>query len=164
MSNWDNWTTDNAQKGTGGDWPEIPDDLYTARIMDVSEPETGPDMFNPGKERTQFYLTWELEPNEDQQENGCEDGTTIRQYLSIPAGMKNGTLNEKAKLYELMSALGFDLEGTFKFKPMEWVGAKARVLIENRANQAGEIRPRVTKVQANRKGGGAGTLRAKVSA
>ena len=145
MASWDNYTKD-AEKGTGGEWPEVPDDLYDAQVQDVSEPETGPDRFNPGKERTQFYVTFEL-LGDDLPEN-----TTLRYYVTIPEGYINdGYLSDKSRLWKVMDAMGYDLGGRFRVDPREWQGERVRVMVENKPNEQGEMRPRITDVKAPRR-------------
>lgn len=144
---WDTYSKD-AEKGTGGDWPEVPDDLYTAMVKDISEPTTEPDMFNPGKERTQFYITWELESDD------LPEGTTLRQYLTIPEGYLNdGYLNEKSGLYKVMEALGYDMNARFRVDPRAWQGMEARVMVENQVPKGkgeDDRRPRITGVKPKR--------------
>lgn len=142
---WSKWERD-AEVSTGGDFPEVPDDLYDAMVKDVSEPETKPDIFNEGKDKTDFFVTWELTSGD------VPDGTTLRQYITLPVEYANsGYLNEKSNLYKVMQALGFDMTGKFKVRPSTWQGMTAKVLVENKKNQAGDVRPRITKVTPARK-------------
>lgn len=154
---WENYTRDDAEKGAGGDWPDVVDDLYDARVMDVSEPEERPNTFKQGPNdpdvNTQFYVTFELLPTPQQVEDGCPEGATLRYYVNIPERFINeGYLGEKSKLFSLMSALGFDLNGPFRFQPMEWIDLRCRVLTEHK-NGKGEPteRARITKLQEARK-------------
>lgn len=141
---WSNYTRE-AEVGGNGEWPEVPDDLYDARISEISEPRTGPDQFNPGKERTDFYITWELL-------SGDAEGVFLRQYVTLPEGfIRDGYLSEKSNLYRIMSALGFDMEGRFTVDPPSWVGKRARVMVENRPNKDGDLRPRITDVKPSRR-------------
>lgn len=138
---WDDYAK-TATKSEGGEWPEVVDDLYDAVIQDVSEPETRPDSFNDGAEKTDFYINWELD---------TDNAPTLRQYIVLPpAYLSDGFLNEKSNLYKTMVALGFDLDGKFTVNPSEWQGMKARVMVENRANAKGDIRPRITAVKPAR--------------
>ena len=144
MGAWDNYAKD-AEQGTGGEWPEISDDLYPAMIQDISEPATKADPFNAGKEKTDFYITWELYGD-------VPDGTTLRQWITIPEGYINdGYLSDKSNLFKLMEALGFDLSGKFRVDPPSWQGMEARVLVENKPNKDGDLRPRITDVKAPRR-------------
>lgn len=143
MTSWDNYTKD-AEQGQG-EWVDISDDLYAAMIKDIGEPETKPDTFNPGKERTQFHITWELSGD-------VPEGTTLRQWVTIPEGYINdGYLSEKSNLFKVMEALGFDLSGRFRVDPPSWQGLEARVLVENKPNKDGDLRPRITDVKAPRR-------------
>lgn len=150
MTSWDNYAKE-AEKGTGGEWPEVPDDLYDAMVQDVSDPETGPDQFNAGKERTQFYITFELVSDE------LPENTTLRYYVTIPEGYINdGYLSDKSRLYKVMDALGFDMGGRFTVDPRQWQGERVRVMVENKVSQnstTGEARPRITDVKAPRRKG-----------
>jgi len=147
MAGWSTYTRDALPVGTGGDFPEIPDDLYDAMIQDVSEPEERDDPFNPGHRQTQFYVTWELLSDD------LPEGTTIRQYLNIPNGVLSGAaINEKSKLYETMQALGLiEADKPVMFNPPAWQGTEARVMVETKARQDGSAgRPRVTGVKPRR--------------
>lgn len=146
MSSWDQYTNDKAEVGGQGEWPAVPDDLYDAIVKDVSEPEEQADIFNPGKTRTQFYLTWELAGGD------VPEGTTLRQYLSLPESyLSDGYVNEKSNLYKTMEALGYDMGGKFKVDPPSWQGERARVMVENKVGaNGGDPRPRITAVKPAR--------------
>jgi len=151
---WDNYSNKTVTIAAGGDYPEVPDDLYDAMVQDVSDPETRPDPFNEGKEKTDFFVTWEITSGD------VKPGTTLRQYVTLPEQfMAEGFLNEKSNLYKLMEALGFDLTGKFKVAPPTWQGMEARVMVENRANKMGESRPRITAVKPARKAKPAGSAK-----
>lgn len=144
-NDWSKWERE-AEVSTGGDFPEIPDDLYDAMVKDVSIPETKADPFNEGKLRTDFFVTWELTSGD------VPAGTTIRQYISLPDGYANdGYLSEKSKLFEVMQGLGFDMKGKFRVKPSTWQGMEARVMVESKSKDGTPGRPRVTKVSQARK-------------
>ena len=146
MGIWDSYTKDAEKSTGGGDFPEAPDDLYDAMVQDVTEPRTGPDLFNPGKEKTDFIVKWELTSG------GVPDGTTLWQYVTLPEQyLENGYLSDKSNLYKVMDALGFDLEGRFTVNPPEWQGMPARVMVENKPNKDGELRPKITAVKPARK-------------
>lgn len=114
-----------AETGTGGDVPDIPDDLWDARVADVSEPITAPDPFKEGEEKTQFYVVWELLSDE------LPKDTTVRQYISLPPMyLDQGILGEKSNLWKVMNALGFDMAGRFKVEPEKWVDMRARVMTD----------------------------------
>lgn len=137
---WSSYNKD-AEVGQGGDAPEIPDDLYDARVSDVSEPETKPDSFNEGKNKTQFYVIWELLSDE------LPESTTVRQYISLPPGyLENGVVGEKSTLYAVMTALGFDMAGRFRVEPEKWIDMRARVLTEQKDGKFA----RVTEVKPSR--------------
>lgn len=141
---WGSYTKE-AEVGGSGEWPEVADDLYDARVMDVSDPKTGPDTFNPGKEKTDFYITWELL-------SGEAEGVTLRQYITLPEGfLGDGYLSEKSNLFKVMDALGFDLNGRFTVDPPTWIDMRARVMVENKPNKDGELRPRITSVKPARR-------------
>lgn len=141
---WDQYTKQ-AEVGGGGEFPEVSDDLYDAIIQDVTEPRTGPDPFNLGKEKIDFIVKWELTSGD------VAEGTTLWQYVTLPeAYLSDGYLNEKSNLYKLMEALGFDLGGRFKVDPPSWQGLTARVMVENKPDKQGELRPRITGVKAAR--------------
>lgn len=119
---WNDYTRE-AEVGQGGDAPEIPDDLYDARVCDVSEPETKPDIYkDDGSMKTQFYIKWELLSDE------LPADTTVRQYVALPPQyLENGVLGEKSTLYKVMDALGYDMAGRFKVEPDKWIDHRARV-------------------------------------
>ena len=124
MSNWSQYSRE-AEVGAGGDVPQIPDDLYDARVCDVSEPETKPDIYKEGEDKTQFFIKWELLSDD------LPPDTTVRQYISLPPGyLENGVLGEKANLHKVMTALGFDLSGRFRVEPNKWIDLRARVMTE----------------------------------
>lgn len=148
---WDDYNRDDAEKGIGGDWVDPPDDLYDARVLDVSEPEVQTNIFKKSdsdpETNTQFFITWELLPTAQQVEDGCPEAPTLRYYCNIPERFLNeGYLGEKSKLYGVMTALGFDLEQPFRFAPMEWIDMRARVLVEQVETKNG-MRARITKIQ-----------------
>lgn len=143
---WDKFERESVKISAASEYPEVPDDLYDAMIADISEPETRPDPFNEGKDKTDFFITWEITSGD------VRPGTTLRQYVSLPEQfMTEGYLSEKSNLYKVMEALGFDLAGNFKVKPSTWQGMEARVMVENKANKMGEIRPRITGVKPAKK-------------
>ena len=150
MSSWSTYTRD-AEVGAGGDAPLIPDDLYDARVSDVSEPETKPDPFKEGEEKTQFYITWELLSDE------LPDSTTVRQYISLPPGyIEHGIVGEKSNLFKVMTALGFDMAGRFKVEPHKWIDLRARVMTEQadgKFARVTDVKPARQKAAAGRSGG-----------
>lgn len=143
---WANISKREVTVSAGSDFPEVPDDLYDAMIADVSEYETRPDPFNEGKDKTDFYITWEV------LSDAVPSGTTLRQYITIPEQfLSDGYLNEKSNMYKLMDALGIDMTGKFRVDPNEWQGAEARIMVENKANTQGVTRPRITGVKPAKK-------------
>jgi hypothetical protein len=135
-----------AEVGTS-EWPMIPDDVYDAVIADVGEPETRPDHFNPDQEKTDFWLRWEFTSDE------LPEGTWLRQYVALPQGFtSNGKLHKKSNLYSVMQTLGFDMEGKFEVDPPSWQGMTARVIVKNKENQDGEMRPKITGLMPAKKG------------
>lgn len=140
---WNDWSRE-AEKGTGGEIPELDDDIYNAMIKDVSEPQTRPDPYNQGKDKTDFYITIEVEKADGEY-------VDMRYYVALPeAYINDGYLNEKSKLYKLMETLGYDLTGRFRVNPPEWIGQECRVLVENKPNKDGEMRPRITDLKPSR--------------
>lgn len=152
---WNDYTRE-AEVGTGGDAPEIPDDLYDARVADVSEPETKPDPFkDDGSTKTQFFIQWELLSDE------VPADTTVRQYIALPPGyLENGVLGEKSKLYQVMEALGFDMTGRFKVEPNKWIDKRARVYTSQEPGKFAKVtdvkpaRQRQTATAGAARGGG----------
>ena len=140
---WENFTRE-AETGTGADAPQIPDDLYEARVADVSKPETRPNPFaEDGAEHTQFYVTWELLSDD------LPPDTTVRQYVTIPASyMEHGVLDDRSNIYKIMTGLGFDLSGRFRVDPPKWIDLQARVMTEQKEGKFA----RVTDVKPSRKG------------
>jgi hypothetical protein len=141
---WKDWNVGDVSISSGQGIPEIPDDLYDAMIREVTEPVTEPDPYNAGRQRTQFYMVWEIT-------DGDYAGQTLRQYLSIPNGLDQGYINDKSNLFAVMDALGFDMTQRVRVEPWTWEQMTARILVENKPNREGEPRPRVTGVKASRK-------------
>ena len=141
---WDQYTKQ-AEVSSGGEFPEVADDLYDAIIQDVTEPREGADAFNPGKVKIDFIVKWELTGDNAPPE------TVLWQYVTLPeAYLNDGYLSEKSNLYKVMDALGFDMTGRFTVDPPAWQGLEARVMVENKPNQQGELRPRITGVKPKR--------------
>ena len=143
MSDWNDYARE-AEKGTSWVPPVVADDLYDARINEVGDPETKPDFFNPEQLKTQFWISWELLSDD------VPADTTLRQYVTIPPGLQEGYLSDKATLYAVMEALGFDMDARFEFDPRQWVDMRARVMVENKPNKDGVDVPRITGVKAPR--------------
>lgn len=137
-----------AKKGTtstGPEFPPIDDNLYDAIIKDVSDPESAADPFKKGETKVQFYLTWEFLNQDD-------EVVTLRQYITIPPTWIDGDeLNEKSNLSLTMAALGFEVEGEVEVDPESWQGLVARIMVENKENQKGETKPRITAVKPAKK-------------
>jgi hypothetical protein len=146
MTSWDTIAR-TAERSSAPPIPDIPDDLYDAEVFAVGEPTESPDTFNPGKTRTTFWLDWAIESGD------LPADTRIRQWIALPeAFLTDGFLSDKSRLFEVMEALGFDMEGTIHVDPREWVGLRARIMVENRPTQStGELRPRVTAVKPARR-------------
>jgi hypothetical protein len=146
MTSWDTIAR-TAERSSAPPIPDIPDDLYDAEVFAVGEPTESPDTFNPGKTRTTFWLDWAIESGD------LPADTRIRQWIALPeAFLTDGFLSDKSRLFEVMEALGFDMEGTIHVDPREWVGLRARIMVENRPTQStGEMRPRVTAVKPARR-------------
>jgi len=141
------WTDYPSTGEVGSSWtpPELGDDLYDAVIDEVSEPFEQPKFDDPSQVEEKFWISWRL-TGEDVPED-----TTLRQYVAIPPKFRSdGFLSAKANLYLLMDTLGFDLSGRFEVDPPSWVGMKARVMIENKANRDGVAVPKITSVKPPR--------------
>jgi hypothetical protein len=148
VSNWDTYTK-TAEVSTGGDYPEVEDDLYDAVVQDISEPTEEPNKFKQKDGDpdfvTRFYISWEL--------TSGDTPATIRQYITLPpAYLSSGALNEKSTLHKVMTALGYDLSGRFKVNPPEWQGQEARVMVESPRDADGVQTgwPRITGVKPKR--------------
>lgn len=147
---WDQYTK-TAEVSTGGEWPELDDDLYDMIVQDVSEPTVEPNKFKAKDDDpdtvTRFFITWELTSG------NAPEGTTLRQYISLPqAYLEDGYLNERSKLFEVMTALGFDMSGRFKVAPDEWQGIEARGMVECPRDKEGVQTgwPKITSVKPAR--------------
>lgn len=147
---WDSYAK-TAEVSTGGEWPEMDDDLYDMIVQDVSEPVTEPNKFKQKDGDpdfvTRFFITWEITSG------NAPEGTTLRQYIALPeAYLNEGYLNEKSKLYGVMSALGFDLTGRFKVNPEDWQGMEARGMVEAPRDKDGVQTgwPKITSVKPAR--------------
>lgn len=149
---WSNYSKE-AEVGTGGDAPIVPDDLYDARVCFVSEPETKTDIFkDDGSTKTQFYIDYELLSDE------VPESTTVRQYISLPPQyLENGVLGEKSTLYAVMEALGFDMDGRFKVEPHKWIDMRCRVMTEQKDGKFAKVtavKPARQKAAAGARNGG----------
>ena len=141
---WDQYIKE-AEVGGGGEFPEVADDLYDAIIQDVTEPREGPNTYKPGETKLDFIVKWELLGAD------VPEGAVIWQNITLPQEYLNsGFLSEKSRLYQAMDALGFDMKGRFTVDPPSWQGLEARVMVENKPNQQGELRPRITGVKPKR--------------
>lgn len=114
----------------GGDFPEIEDGVYTAIIQDVSEEWEEVNRFKKTDKDpdyvTRQYLTWELTDDE------APEGVTLRQYFTIPEGLKKGFLNKKSNIFATMEVLfGTDyMNGKFQVDLPSWQGMEARLTIK----------------------------------
>ena len=123
-----------------GEFQDIPDDVYDARIMDVSDQfqTTSP---QDGKERTQITVTWELLPTAEQVDLGCPEGYTRKIWVTLTdIFLETGHVHEKSRLADLLGVLGdedgdplYDLDGELDFDSDDWIDARARVVIEHNA-------------------------------
>ena len=130
---WDSFARD-GQEGTGGDFedrPVIPEGMYRARVVRVGEPY---DKANPqsGEMDTKFVVEFELS-------GGRLKGNTA----TLPSFPKlttkfldSGFLSDKATVYKIMAALGYDM-ASFRFNPPEWIDLECEVLVKNTKNQDG---------------------------
>mgnify|MGYP001605667609 CR=1 len=121
----------------GGDFVDIPDDIYAARVMDVSDMEKS---VNPttNEERTQIVVTFELMPTAAQVEAGAPSegyqGSELTRKMWITLTDKfldEGMVHKKSMLYALLDALGYDMDGPLTFDSDEWIDMKCRVLIKH---------------------------------
>jgi len=143
MSIWDSYVRE-AEVGTGYTAPSIPDDLYEAVIEQVGEPFEQPNPFDADRPRTVFTVDWRIT-------GGDHDGVQLRQWIRIPESyLEFGILDERSTLYNVLEALGQDMSSRFVVDPRQWVGAAARIMVENRTNQRGETRPQITRVMPPR--------------
>ena len=128
----------NATVGEGsGDFTDIPDDIYAARIMDVSDMEKS---VNPttNEERTQIVVTFELMPTAAQveagaPETGFEGGALTRKmWITLTDKfLDEGMVHKKSGLYALLEAIGYDMDGPLTFDSDDWIDMRCRVLIKH---------------------------------
>lgn len=145
-SSWSTTFIKDAEKGTGFTPLDIPDDLYDAEIIEIGEPKDVPNPFKEGEMQIQFHIQWQLLGDD------LPEDASLRQFVNIPdAYIHSGFLNEKSNLFKLMGALGFDMTGRFRVDPPSWVGRRARVMVENKENKEGELRPRISDVKPIRR-------------
>lgn len=136
---WDQYTKD-AEVGTGGDIPLVPEDLYDAMVQDVTEPR---ESTYEGKAQQRFIVKWEITSGD------VPEGTTLWQYITLPDGyLQDGILGEKSNLYKTMKALGIDMEGRFRVDPPSWQGMEARIMVETRVTAEGKERSVISSVKA----------------
>lgn len=136
-----------AERSSAPPIPQVDDDLYDAVIVAVGEPKEAEDIYNPGSTRVTFWIDWELRSGD------VAEGTQLRQWIALPPGyIEDGFLSEKSRLFQVMEALGFDMDGPIHVSPPDWVGLPARIMVENKLHQAsGEMRPRITGVKPARR-------------
>jgi len=143
---WSNTFVKEAETGSGFTPIDVADDLYDAEIIEIGDPRDVPNNFKDGEMQTQFHIQWALLGDD------LPEDASLRQYVTIPdAYINSGYLNEKSNLFHLMEALGFDMKGRYMVDPPSWLGKKARVMVENKANKEGEMRPRITGVKPIRR-------------
>lgn len=131
-------SVNNATVGEGsGDFVDIPDDIYAARVMDVSDMEKS---INPttNEERVQIVVTFELEPTAAQIEAGAPsegyEGAPLTRKMWITLTDKfldEGMVHKKSGLYALLDALGYDMDGPLTFNSDDWIDMRCRVLIKH---------------------------------
>lgn len=105
----------------------LPMGLYDATVKSVSDPETKPDPFKEGENRTQFHVVLELSGN------GIEDAIEQWFWINVPPRlMSEGFLSPKATLYKTMEAFGYhiDPELPLSIDTDEWVGKWCQALVE----------------------------------
>ena len=129
-----------VQKGTGYEVPEIEDDLYVAQIADVQD-STGK---WEGVEYPQYMVKFDLV----EQFNEKGDPVQLAGFIRVPDGVVNdGVLNENAKLYEFLTALGYTADD-MEIDPAAWQGQQLRIVVENKeiksGDNKGQVRPRIT--------------------
>jgi hypothetical protein len=127
-------------KVEGGDFPTFDDDFYLAQVANVTD---GDGEFQ-GVKYNQYILTLDLV--EELKPNG--DPHQMKAWIRIPPGLEAGEgLSDKSKLYEFLSALGYD-DDNLEVEPAKWQGEQLRVQIENKVikegERKGESRSRIT--------------------
>jgi len=156
MSAWESYSKD-ATRTVGGDFVVPPDDIYTCIVADVSDPVTEVNRFkksdNDPDETTRFYVEWEIEDDLDDGQGGSTKGLTFRQYMALPEKYLDfGQLSEKSTVYQIMKALGYDMEGdTFNVNPEQWNGKRARVTTEKYVNDNNYERVKVKSLAPMRR-------------
>jgi hypothetical protein len=143
---WDKYAKD-ATVSDGGDWPPIDDDIYDATIIDIGEPTTSPNAFNPDVERTTFSVKFELDPEK------FDNQTWLYKWVALsPSFLESGKIHKKSALYEVMTSLGFDMDDPdLHVDPREWIGTEARVVVKNVAPASGgDTRPRIVDIMPAR--------------
>lgn len=147
---WDQYTSAKADIVEGGDWPEIPDDIYDAQIMDVSGPKTernryyNPETDSEDKEfRTTFSIKFELLDEMFEQQTWLYKWVPLSKSFLESGGRK---IHKNSALREVMEDLGIDPDGEgVAHDPRTWVGMPCRVTVANKApDGGGEVRPRIT--------------------
>lgn len=131
MSEWGSFTKP-AQVGSNdfGDDERlvVRDGKYHARCIRIGEPY---DKANPqsGEMQTKFCAEWEL----TNPRNGKVLGA-LPSFITLPPKfLDEGFLSEKANLYKVMKALGYDMTGRFNVNPPEWAEKSLAldVVVEN---------------------------------
>lgn len=131
--------------GAGGfTIPDVEDGEYPATVKSVKD---GQGQWE-GTDYDQYIIEYELDGLVD--EGGVP--VTLAQFVRIPEALQTeGLLNPDSNLYMVVEALGYDMEEPI-IEPDEWPGKKVRIYVENKKIQsgknAGQIRPRITKVKA----------------
>lgn len=131
---WDGFARD-GREGSGGDFedrPVVPEGVYRARVVRVGDPY---DKLNAqsGEMDTKFVIEFELSGGR------LRDKTaTLASFPKLTKKfLDTGFLSDKATVFKIMNALGYDME-SFRFNPPDWVGLECEVLVKNTRDSNGE--------------------------
>ena len=126
-STWDTFAREGERNEGGGDFaerPHVPDGVYPAVVARVGEPYDKPNS-QSGEMETKFVVEFELTDDD------LPEGTMLPVFPKLTTRfLESGALHPKAGLYQIMEALGFDME-RFSFNPPEWVGMPCQVIVKN---------------------------------
>lgn len=117
-------------EGGDGEAPNIPDDTYEAKVVEVSEPFVGTDM--NGNNVDKITVDFEILPTADQIDDGCDEGATRRYWITLSNNAYQGRINRESNLHKFLTSIGYDLSRPQRLVADEWIGKRCRVVVKNK--------------------------------
>jgi len=116
----------------------VPSGVYTATIGKVESEMKAPDQFHDS-EYEQIAVTWEIDPNDVDDEEEREGSVTLRSWFTP-------SMNEKSNLVtKLLPALGLKAAAPLEeWDDQDWIGLGCQIQVERFTNASGFERNKVT--------------------